>query len=133
MERRAIGVVGAGQMGSGIAQVCAQHGYEVMLLDVSDEAVARGVKAIGNSLDRLIKKGSVAADDREAILGRITTTSEITHLAASYIVVEAATERPELKFDLFRQLDALCPPETILASNTSSISITAIAAQTQRD
>ncbi len=75
MERRAIGVVGAGQMGSGIAQVCAQHSYEVMLLDVSEETVARGVTAISHSVDRLIKKGSMAVDDREAILGRITTTT----------------------------------------------------------
>lgn len=127
-----VGVVGAGQMGGGIAQVFAQQGHSVTLLDVSEEAVARGLGAIGTSLDRLIKKGSVAADAREAILGRITTTTELLGLAESEIVVEAATERSELKFDLFRRLDKLCSPATILASNTSSISITAIAAQTRR-
>ena len=121
MDRKAIGVVGAGQMGSGIAQVFAQHGYEVALLDVNDAAIARGLKAIGNSLDRLIKKGSVSGEERGAILGRIHPATDLAALASSAIVVEAATERSELKFDLFRRLDELCPPETILASNTSSI------------
>ncbi len=127
-----VGVVGAGQMGGGIAQVFAQHGHTVTLLDVSEDALSRGLRAIGTSLDRLIKKGTVAADDREAILGRITTTTDLGHLGESRIVVEAATERSDLKFDLFRRLDDLCPAGTILASNTSSISITAIAAQTER-
>lgn len=127
-----VGVVGAGQMGGGIAQVFAQQEHSVTLLDLSEDAVARGMVAIGTSLDRLIKKGSLADDAREAILGRITTTTDLACLSESEIVVEAATERSDLKFDLFRRLDALCPPETILASNTSSISITAIAAQTKR-
>ncbi|HSH83198.1 MAG TPA: 3-hydroxybutyryl-CoA dehydrogenase [Herpetosiphonaceae bacterium] len=129
---RAVGVVGAGQMGSGIAQVFAQRGYDVTMVDVDEAAVARGLKAIGSSVDRLIKKGAIAADEREALLGRITTATEIESLAETDLVVEAATERRDLKFDLFRRLDALCPPETILASNTSSISITEIAAQTRR-
>src|SRR3712207_1508999 len=132
MERSLIGVVGAGQMGGGIAQVFAQHGYGVTLTDVNDESLARGMRAIGTSLDRLIKTGTVAGDERETILGRIRTTTAFDDLARSAVVVEAATERRELKFDLFRRLDALCPPETILASNTSSISITEIAAQTKR-
>ena len=132
MEHLTIGVVGAGQMGSGIAQVCAQADHDVILLDVSDEATARGVDAIVASLDRLIKKGSVAAEQREVILLRIMTTTDLTRLARTDLVVEAATEQPRVKFDLFRQLDELCDPVTILASNTSSISITEIAAQTRR-
>ncbi len=132
MEHLTIGVVGAGQMGSGIAQVCAQTDHDVILLDVSDEATARGVNAIVASLDRLIKKGAVAAEQREVILLRIMTTTDITRLARTDLVVEAATEQPRVKFDLFRQLDELCDPVTILASNTSSISITEIAAQTRR-
>ena len=132
MDRMRVGVVGAGQMGGGIAQVFAQHGHDVTLLDVSEEVLARGVTAIGASLDRLIKKGTVAADQRETILGRIATTTDLDRLALSEIVVEATTERKNLKFDLFRRLDELCPPEAIMASNTSSISITEIAAQTRR-
>ena len=132
MDRISVGVVGAGQMGSGIAQVFAQQGYDVIMLDIDDAAVARGLATIGTSLDRLIKKSSIAADQRETILGRVSTTTDLSALSSVQIVVEAATERPELKFDLFRRLDEFCPPETILASNTSSISITAIAAQTKR-
>ncbi len=132
MDQIPIGVAGAGQMGSGIAQVFAQQGYDIIMLDIDEAAVARGLATIGTSLDRLIKKGSLTADQRETILGRISTTIDLKELASAHVVVEAATERPELKFDLFRRLDELCPPETILASNTSSISITAIAAQTKR-
>jgi 3-hydroxybutyryl-CoA dehydrogenase len=119
-------------MGGGIAQVFAQRGYSVLLLDVNEAAVQRGLQAIGTSLDRLIKKGTVAADDKGHILGRIQPTMELERLSEAGIVIEAATERKDLKFDLFRRLDQLCPPETILASNTSSISITEIAAQTKR-
>ena len=132
MHELKVGVVGAGQMGSGIAQVLAQAGHEVTLLDVGDEALARGLKAIGGSLDRLVKKGTLAAEERPAILQRIGATTEIGDLAQSEIIVEAASEQPDLKFELFRRLDELCPPATILASNTSSISITAIGARTQR-
>ncbi len=127
-----IGVVGAGQMGNGIAQVFAQAQHQVVMLDVTAEAVERGVATIGSSLDRLIKKGTLAADERAAVLGRVATTTDLAALRAASIVIEAATERRDLKFDLFRQLDALCAPETVLASNTSSISITEIAAQTNR-
>ena len=127
-----IAVVGAGQMGAGIAQVFAQQGYAVRLLDVDEAAVQRGLGAIGTSLDRLIKKGTVAAEQRDAILGRITPVVALERLADAELIVEAATERKDLKFNLFRNLDQLCRPETILASNTSSISITEIAAQTRR-
>ncbi len=132
MEQNVIGVVGAGQMGAGIAQVCAQHGYSVKLLDVNAAAVQRGIQAIGASLDRFVKKGTLKAEEKAATLDRITPTAELQDFRDARIVIEAATERSELKFDLFRRLDQICPPETILASNTSSISITEIAAQTKR-
>jgi len=132
VDHLTIGVVGAGQMGGGIAQVFAQHAYSVKLLDVNEAVVQRGILAIGTSLDRLIKKGTVTAEDKDATLKRITPTIELTDMREAYIVIEAATERKDLKFDLFRRLDELCLPETILASNTSSISITEIAAQTKR-
>jgi 3-hydroxybutyryl-CoA dehydrogenase len=119
-------------MGGGIAQVVALRGHTVTLVDVTEEAITKGLSAIGTSLERLIKKGAVAAGDREAILGRLSTTTELARLAESDLVVEAATERSDLKFELFRRLDDICSPATILASNTSSISITAIAAQTKR-
>ncbi len=130
MER--IGVIGAGQMGNGIAQVFAQHGYTVTMVDVSDAAVERGLRTINSSLDRLIKKGTVAVDQKDAVLSRIAPTTDLNRLANAEVVVEAATERRDLKFDLFRRLDALCQAQAILASNTSSISITELAAQTTR-
>ncbi|HEX6290815.1 MAG TPA: 3-hydroxybutyryl-CoA dehydrogenase [Herpetosiphonaceae bacterium] len=132
MEHPTIGVVGAGQMGGGIGQVFAQRGYPVLLLDINEEAVQRGIQTIGTSLDRLIKKGAVAAEDKAQILGRIQPVLDLDRFSEAAIVIEAATERKDLKFDLFRRLDEICPPETILASNTSSISITEIAAQTKR-
>ena len=132
VEHPIVGVVGAGQMGGGIAQVFAQRGYPVLLLDVDERAIQRGLSAIGTSLDRMIKKGAVTADEKTEALGRITPILDLQQFEAAQVIVEAATERHELKFDLFRRLDAICPPETILASNTSSISITEIAAQTQR-
>lgn len=132
MEHPTIGVIGAGQMGGGITQVFAQRGYPVLMLDVNESAVQRGLQTIGTSLDRLIKKGAVAADDKAQILERIQPVLDLERLREAQIVIEAATERKDLKFDLFRRLDELCPPETILASNTSSISITEIAAQTKR-
>ncbi len=132
MDLKTVGVVGAGQMGGGIAQVFAQHGYTVKLLDVNEAAIERGIQAISTSLDRLVKKGTVTAEAKTSTLERITPTLELVNMRDAHIVVEAATERKELKFDLFRRLDEICSPETILASNTSSISITEIAAQTKR-
>src|SRR5687768_8073417 len=132
MDRLTVGVVGAGQMGSGIAQVCAQAGHEVTMVDVEAAAIDRGLRTIRASLDRLVAKGSLPAEEHTATRQRITTTTELEQLADHRIVVEAATEGREVKFDLFRRLDGLCWPDTILASNTSSISITEIAAQTRR-
>lgn len=132
MTTGTIGVIGAGQMGNGIAQVFAMTGYAVTMLDISAAAVQRGVAMIGTSLDRLIKKGTMTTERRAEVLGRVTPTTELSAMRDATLVVEAATERRDLKFELFRQLDALCSPATILASNTSSISITELAAQTQR-
>jgi len=132
MEFKTIGVVGAGTMGNGIAQVFAFHGFEVVMSDVSDAVVQRGLATIRKSLERLAGKEKIPADAPAATLARIRTTTNLADLAAADLVVEAATENEALKLDVFSQLDGICRPETILASNTSSISMTRIAAATQR-
>ena len=125
-------VVGAGTMGNGIAHVFAQHGWEVTLIDVAESAVERGLATIRGNLERQVKKGTIGPDAPDQILGRITTSTDVAAARDAALVVEAATERPDLKFGIFERLDAECGPETILASNTSSISITEIAARTGR-
>ena len=125
-------VIGSGTMGNGIAQVFAQHGWSVSLIDVSETALDKAVKTIRANLDRMIKKGTLTAAAAEEVPGRITTTSSLDAARDASIVVEAASENMDLKFSLFQQLDQICAPETILASNTSSISITEIAARTRR-
>jgi 3-hydroxybutyryl-CoA dehydrogenase len=132
MDIRTIGVVGAGTMGNGIAQVFAFHGFDVVMSDVSDAVVQRGLATIRKSLERLAGKEKIPADAPAATLARIRTTTNLADLAAADLVVEAATENEALKLDIFSQLDGICRPETILASNTSSISMTRIAAATQR-
>ncbi|MGP8050030.1 MAG: 3-hydroxybutyryl-CoA dehydrogenase [Desulfobaccales bacterium] len=132
MEVKTIGVVGAGQMGGGIAQVAAMSGLAVIMSDISEELVQRGVKAITKILSKGVEKGKMSPADRDAVLGRIRTTVNLRDMAAVEVVVEAATENEPLKLKIFRELDAICPPQTILASNTSSIPIGRIAAQTQR-
>ncbi len=132
MEVKTIGVVGAGQMGGGIAQVAAMSGLAVIMSDISEELVQRGVKAITKILSKGVEKGKMSPADQEAVLGRIRTTVNLRDMAAVEVVIEAATENEPLKLKLFRELDAICPPQTILASNTSSIPIGRIAAQTQR-
>ena len=127
-----VAVVGAGTMGNGIAHVFAQHGWSVALIDVDAAALDRAVATIGRNLERQVKQGALADADREAALGRIATATDLGAAAGAALVVEAATERPEVKFELFRRLDGAVPHETILATNTSSISITEIAAQTRR-
>ena len=127
-----IGIVGAGTMGSGIAQVCALSGLQVVMVDIAEAAVARGVATVSSSLDRLIKKGSIGADEKAAALGRIQGTTDYSALNAAQIVIEAATENVDLKVKILRQLDASLPHDAIIASNTSSISITKLAAVTQR-
>jgi 3-hydroxybutyryl-CoA dehydrogenase len=125
-------VVGAGTMGNGIAHVFAQHGWSVTLIDVSEAALAKGLAAITGNLDRQVKKGTIAATAPAEILGRIAGKTALDAASGAELVVEAATERPDLKFEIFRTLDRVAPAGAILASNTSSISITEIAATTGR-
>ncbi|HEY0685848.1 MAG TPA: 3-hydroxybutyryl-CoA dehydrogenase [Steroidobacter sp.] len=129
---KSIGVVGSGQMGAGIAQVAAQSGYSVALADISLAAASAGKQKIASGLNKLVEKGKLDATARDGILERITPVGELTALAACEVVIEAATENVELKKQLFAKLDAACKQASILATNTSSISITNIAAQTQR-
>ena len=125
-------VIGAGQMGNGIAHVCATSGFAVVLIDVSAEALAKGKATIEKNLDRQVKKGALDAEAAKAALARIQTSTSLDAVQDATVCVEAATERKELKFQLFRDLDRLAPAGAILATNTSSISITEIAAVTKR-
>jgi len=127
-----IGVVGAGQMGAGIAQVCACAGLQVTLCDLNNEALTRGIKTIQNSLQRMAAKGKISQDEAEAAVNRISPSTELTALMNGDMVIEAASENEGIKQQIFTQLDQLCQPETILATNTSSISITRLAATTGR-
>ena len=127
-----IAVLGAGQMGNGIAHVFAQAGHSVTMIDISKEALARGRDTISKNLDRQMKKGTVTADDKEKILGRIVTAESVDGVTGASVVIEAVTEQKELKFKIFRDVDRLADAGAILATNTSSISITEIAAQTTR-
>jgi len=127
-----VGVIGAGTMGNGIAQACAVSGIDVVMVDVADAAVKRGVATITGSLDRLLKKEKIAAADRDAALARIVGTTDYDALKAVDLVIEAATENQELKYKILRQADGLAKASAILASNTSSISITQLAAVTSR-
>ena len=127
-----VAVVGAGTMGNGIAHVFAQHGWSVTLVDVAADALERGLKTIAANIERLVRKGAGSKEQGAETLGRIETSTSFDAVKTADLVVEAATENPEIKFKIFRDLDRLAPPDTILASNTSSISITTIAAQTKR-
>ncbi|GAA4173698.1 3-hydroxyacyl-CoA dehydrogenase family protein [Phytohabitans flavus] len=127
-----LAVVGAGLMGSGIAQVAAQAGWEVTLRDLDDAATSRGLAGIRKSLERFASKGTIEPGDVEATLGRITPTTELEAAAEADIVVEAVFERLDVKQEVFRQLDKICRPEAVLATNTSAIPVTQIAAATQR-
>lgn len=127
-----IGVIGAGTMGNGIAQTAANAGFEVVMCDVKQEYVDRGHANIGKSLDRFVKKETITEDQKNEILGRIKTTTELEDLKDCSLVVEAATENFEIKKHIFEQLDQITPADAILATNTSSISITKIGAVTGR-
>jgi 3-hydroxybutyryl-CoA dehydrogenase len=127
-----VAVIGAGTMGNGIAHVFAQHEWQVTLIDVAQPALDKGLTTIQSNLDRQVKKGTLAADAPAAILGRIMAATTLEAVAGVDLVVEAATENPALKFKIFQDLDRIVGPEAILATNTSSISITEIAAQTRR-
>jgi len=128
-----IGVVGAGTMGNGIAQVVARAGYRVVMRDVKDEFLERGLAAIEKSLQRDVEKERLAADEKDVIRGRIQATTSLEPLRDASIVIEAVTENLEVKTEIFKTLDQITPRETILASNTSSISITKLGAATSRD
>jgi 3-hydroxybutyryl-CoA dehydrogenase len=132
MDIQTIGVVGAGTMGNGIAQVCAQAGYHVIMNDREDAFVQRGLSSISKSLGKLAEKGKFSAEERDAIYGRITPSTTLEDLSRADLVIEAVFEKLEVKRDVLARLDAGCRPETILASNTSSISITKLAAATKR-
>ena len=132
MEIRTIGVVGAGTMGHGIAQVAAQSGYQVVLVDAAPAALERGQAQIGKGYERLVGKGKLSAEDRDAALSRLTAAGDLSALANVDLVVEAVVERLEVKAKVLAELDRLCGAPTILATNTSSISITKLAAATSR-
>ncbi len=128
-----ISVIGSGTMGSGIAHTFAQYGFDVALVDISAAALTKAQATIASNLDRQIKKEIIAETEREDILGRISTYTDVDEgVRAADLIVEAATENEQVKLSLFEQIDKRCPQHTILASNTSSISITKIAAATQR-
>jgi 3-hydroxybutyryl-CoA dehydrogenase len=129
---RTIGVVGAGQMGNGIAHVATAAGFDVLLSDIEDRFLEKARGAIEKSLDREVAKGKRSAAEKVSALGRLATTIDLERLASADLVVEAIVENEGAKKDLFRRLDAICPEPTILASNTSSISITRLAAATGR-
>ncbi|MBF0507670.1 MAG: 3-hydroxybutyryl-CoA dehydrogenase [Deltaproteobacteria bacterium] len=132
MEVKVFGVVGSGQMGSGIAQVAAAAGLKVIMSDIKEEFVARGKGAIEKSLDRMVKKEKISAAEKSDIMGRIVGVTDLAAMAEADFVVEAATENLTLKLDIFRQLDQIVRPGVVLSSNTSSISITKIASATKR-
>jgi len=127
-----IGVIGAGTMGNGIAHVSALSGFETILMDIKDEFVSRGLVTIHKNLERQVKKEKISPTDMDSSLKRINITTDYAKLSACDFVVEAATENEEIKLEIFKKLDALCQQSTILASNTSSISITKIAWATNR-
>jgi 3-hydroxybutyryl-CoA dehydrogenase len=127
-----VAVLGAGTMGNGIAQVFAQHGHAVVLRDLTDAILERAVASIDKSLSKLAEKGKITAADREATLARITRATDVGAVAGCDLVIEAAIENLAIKSELFRELDRVTAPQAILASNTSSISITKLAAATSR-
>ncbi len=131
-EIKKVGVLGCGLMGSGIAQVAATAGYTTVVRDVSDAAMAKGKAGIGKSLDKFVEKGKLPAADRDAALGRLSYVTDVKALKDCDVIIEAVTEDLDLKNDLWTQLDTLCPAHTIFASNTSSLTIAAMASATKR-
>ncbi|MBB5051278.1 3-hydroxybutyryl-CoA dehydrogenase [Afipia massiliensis] len=127
-----VGIIGAGTMGNGIAQISAAAGLTVVMVDISDAAVARGVATIGGSLDRLVKKEKMTPDDRDAVLAHITATTDKSKLSSCDLVIEAATENEDLKIKILKDLCANLQPRALVATNTSSISVTRLAAATDR-
>jgi len=129
---KTIGIIGAGQMGSGIAHVAALAGYDVRISDISEDALKRAIENIGRNIDRQVSKGKTTQADKDAAMGRITTNSDLARLRGCDVVIEAATENEDVKRGIFKKLVPELGPETIIASNTSSISITRLAASTDR-
>lgn len=132
MSITTVGIVGAGTMGNGIAQACAVSGINVVMVDIAQPAVDKGLATVGKSLDRLLQKEKITEADKAAALGRIKGSTSYDDLKGAQLVIEAATENHELKNKILKQLDDLLPPEVIIATNTSSISITQLAAVTKR-
>jgi len=132
MELHTIGVVGAGQMGNGIALVAAAAGFDVILTDIDEPILERSLRTIARGIDHEIAKGRTDAGDKDPILSRIRTSCHLREHAQSQMVIESAVESFDIKAEIFRQLDAVSPPDTVFASNTSSISITRLAAVTSR-
>jgi 3-hydroxybutyryl-CoA dehydrogenase len=132
MEIKTIGVVGAGQMGNGIAQVASQSGLRVVMSDIADSFVQKGLNTISKNLDRMVEKGKIPSQTKNEVVGRIKGTIQIKEMADVDFAVEAATENEALKLNIFKELDQVCRKDIILSSNTSSISITRIASATQR-
>ena len=129
---KSIGVIGAGTMGNGIAHVSALSGFDTILMDIKDEFVQRGLSTIQKNMDRQVKKEKISQSEMETSMSRITASTDYNQLSACDLVIEAATENMDIKLNIFKELDKVCKPETILASNTSSISINKIATATQR-
>ncbi|MFY0783808.1 3-hydroxybutyryl-CoA dehydrogenase [Peribacillus simplex] len=132
MSIQKVMVIGAGQMGSGIAQVCAMSGYEVLLHDLKDEYVEKGLGTITKNLSRQVEKGKMESGEKDSILSRLTSSTDLKNAAAVDLVIEAAVENMEIKTKIFAELDEITPQHVILASNTSSLPITEIAAVTKR-
>ena len=131
-EIKKVAVLGGGLMGSGIAEICAKAGYETWVREINDELATRAESSIQRSLNKAVERGKLPEADRDAALGRLKTTTSLQDLAGVDIVIEAVTEDLEIKNDMFRTLDAACGPHTIFASNTSSLTVTAMAAATKR-
>ena len=129
---KSIGVIGAGTMGNGIAHVSALSGFDTILMDIKDEFVQQGLSTIQKNMDRQVKKEKISQSEMETSMSRITASTDYNQLSACDLVIEAATENKNIKLNIFKELDNVCKPETILASNTSSISINKIATATQR-
>ncbi|MDW7730716.1 MAG: 3-hydroxybutyryl-CoA dehydrogenase [Bacillota bacterium] len=129
---KTIGVIGAGTMGSGIAQVAAEAGFKVIMRDIEDSFVERGIKNISKNLDRAVEKGKKSQDEADQIAGRISGTSLLDDLKEADLIIEAVVENMELKKELYGELDRVCSPDTVFASNTSGLSITEMASATKR-
>ena len=132
MSVSTVGIIGAGQMGAGVAQVAAQAGVNILLNDVSEEMCRRGLETVERNLDRMVQRGRMKLEERDRLLRRIEITHRLEDLASADFVLEAVVENEDAKIALFQRLDKICPPDIIFASNTSSISITRMAARTSR-